>query len=156
MWPLLSVFPALQPISPHFARIRAKTNMARPITMRFLSTFTRDAWLMGKKNRKDLLASDIHPWPKTLVFINERSTKEERRRLAEAKALGKTHNCSYVWMKRGVVFVKVNDNSRPFKYTSPQQFPQMVQLGLQTDSNNSHAPGNLFYAAALLFFQAIG
>lgn len=44
-----------------FARIRAKPNMARPITMRFLSTFTRDAWLMGKKNRKDLWASDIHP-----------------------------------------------------------------------------------------------
>lgn len=61
--------------------------------------------LVCKKSRKDLWVSDIVSyWPKTLVCINERSTKQERRSLAKAKALAKTDHCSYVRMKRGTVF----------------------------------------------------
>ena len=49
------------------------------IIARFTSKITRHDWLLAKKIKRDLKASDIcSDWDQTLIYINESSTFLER------------------------------------------------------------------------------
>ena len=104
-------------------RIRSALDRPKPIVVRFTSVFVRDSWLTQKRIKREMLASDITTsWPSNPVYINERSTKEERRLLKEAKDLSKQYGFRFVWMRRGNIFIKQDENARAVRYTSAISF----------------------------------
>ena len=104
-------------------RIKSNKPDMRHIVVKFTSTITRDFWLSCKRAKKELRCSDIKPeWPSSPVSINERATKDERQRVTEAKVLAKKYNFQYVWIKRGITYIRKDSNSRPIRYSSTQDF----------------------------------
>ena len=92
----------------------------KTLIIRFTSTLIRDDWISKKRIKKDLRAGEIIPtWPGTLVYINERSTGSERNTLKQAKKLAKEHNFKYVWMRRGITYIKKDDASKTARFSLP-------------------------------------
>ena len=92
----------------------------KTLIIRFTSTLIRDDWISKKRIKKDLRAVEvISTWPNTLMYINERSTASERNTLKEAKKLAKEHNFKYVWMRRGITYIKKDDTSKTTRFSSP-------------------------------------
>ena len=92
----------------------------KTLIIRFTSTLIRDDWISKKRIKKDLRAGEIIPtWPGTLVYINERSTVSERNTLKQAKKLAKEHNFKYVWMRRGITYIKKDDASKTARFSLP-------------------------------------
>lgn len=91
----------------------------KPLIIRFTSTFIRDSWLAQKKLKQELFASEIFSnWPHTLVNINERSTTKERQILSEAKKFAQMNKYKFVWMKRGVTYLRKDENSHIERYAA--------------------------------------
>ena len=104
-------------------RLRHTNAKFKPLVIRFTSTFTRDEWIAKKRAKKDLRASEIVPsWPDSLIYINERSTASERSSLLEAKKLAKDYNFKFVWMKRGIIYLRKDDGAPVRRFTSSADF----------------------------------
>ena len=104
-------------------RLRHAKAKYKPLVIRFTSTFTRDEWISKKRAKKDLRACEIDPsWPDSLIYINERSTASERSSLLEARKLAKDHNFKFVWMKRGIVYLRKDDGAPVRRFTSSADF----------------------------------
>lgn len=93
-------------------------NNKHPIIVKFISTFTRDSWLRGKRAKGDIYANEIDvDYDHVKIYINERSTKSEREVFAAAKKIAIEHGYQYVWMKRGIVFVRETAQSPYIRIT---------------------------------------
>ena len=102
-------------------RLHRSSSNNKPLIVRFVSVFIRDNWISCTRAKRDLYASDIiTDWPRSLVYINERSTADERKRFAEAKKLARSNNIQFVWMKRGITYLRKDDISPVQRYNGPQ------------------------------------
>ena len=135
-------------------RIRSTMDGFKPIILRFTSVFKRDSWLTQKRLKRELVASDIMTsWPSNHVYINERSTKEERRLLKEAKDLSKQYGFRFVWMKRGNIFIKQDENARAVRFTSARSFnsaASLVQVTAEHGRNTSMQPSLSVPSASMI------
>ena len=96
---------------------------ARVLIIKFITKVYRDKWLLAKKEKRDILFSDIMPNAgDSRIFLNERSTAIERRTYREAKEKAKSEGFKYCWMRKGQVYLRKDDKIKPIKY--PQEFSQ--------------------------------
>ena len=101
--------------------IDSKKSKSKTLIVRFTSAIIRDSWLNKKRTKKDLKAIEVFPnWPETMIYINERSSAEERRIFMEAKQFAKIHNFKYVWMRRGITYVRKDSTSKATRFFLPQ------------------------------------
>lgn len=96
----------------------------RVLIVKFITKIYRNKWLQAKKNKRDLLLSEIIQTNENLrIYINERSTALERKCYQTARLFARQKGYLSPWMRTGQVYLKRNAESSPDKF--PQDFPEV-------------------------------
>ncbi|KYN03966.1 hypothetical protein ALC62_05177 [Cyphomyrmex costatus] len=95
----------------------------RPLVARFTTIARRNELLArARRQQVDLVASRINPsWPGSRISLQERSTAAEKRVFNEARRLARAHGVRFVWMRRGVTYIRVSEGSPSFRFTSADE-----------------------------------
>ena len=100
-------------------------NKPRVLVVNFVTQRYRNDWLQAKRVKGDIFLQDIFPSEsRNKIYLNERSTAIERRCLFDARTFAKRENYQFCWMRRGQVYLRLNENSPTLKY--PQDLDQNV------------------------------
>lgn len=77
------------------------------IIVQFLSRSTREAWLRGFREKKEVLAHQVNPaFPKQKFYINEHLSPDNKVFLAKLKEKCKEVKYDYAWCRDGKFFVR--------------------------------------------------
>lgn len=90
-----------------------KTDMPRPVIVRFVNRWKRDMLIGAKKKKKHLTTEDIKiSGVRYNIYINEHLTSRMRNIHKRARGL-RQHGYGYIWTKDCRVFVKRGEGDRP-------------------------------------------
>lgn len=125
-------------------RIKSR-NESRPIIVRFCLTFVRDNWIIAMKALKRLFANLVSSdFPHVQVFIFERATRLERDIFNKAKSIASDNAFKYVWIKRGLTFMKKNDDSPVIRISSESDLHEfgssLISPSIPTVNASSNVP----------------
>jgi len=85
-----------------------------------------------------LNASDIS-WSTGRISIYERAIAFKRRTFTEARRLVATHNVRRVWIRRGIIYFRVKNNTS-FRYTTPDLLLSVLKSAICSLSSRSPVP----------------
>ena len=106
-----------------------------PIIVRFISVLRRNDWIAAKKLKRDLKASEISSaWSDSLV-----SSSTERKLFSLTRSFAQLNNLHKPWMRRGVILLKISDDSPPVKVTCQRDLDEL-KAQFSTPTNRSPNP----------------
>lgn len=92
----------------------SKSNLPRPIVVRFTRRTARDQFLKSAKSRKSFMAGDLDdtiPNPTAKIYFNERLIREKRKLFRETRARAKAAGYKYCWTRNGLIYIRRKDDS---------------------------------------------
>lgn len=90
---------------------KSDTKKIKPIIIRFLARYKKDAFLSQVRKTK-LKASDIgYTSCDNTIYFNEHLTSSNKALLQRAKTIAKEKQYAYVWVKNCAIFARRNDTS---------------------------------------------
>ncbi|KAG8291253.1 hypothetical protein J6590_065121 [Homalodisca vitripennis] len=110
-------------------RLQGRSSDTRPlsIVVSFVSRLTKAMWMSAARERKGLLASDIHSSFPTdsKVFINKHLTTQTRQLFNGARELVRQRVLSVAWTNDGRVLAKSTPGGATFRIQHQDQLEQM-------------------------------
>lgn len=82
----------------------------RPITVKLTRKAKRDELLSAARMRRNISTENITNTPPTLIYINERLTKENRVLFRASRSRARAHGFRYCWLRNGAIFVRKAEN----------------------------------------------
>lgn len=96
----------------YISRVPTFNSKEKSIVVSFLNRYVKEEFIAAARAQKNLTASDIGFGGDTQrVFVNDHLTPEQKVRLTKTKALKKSRNYLYVWVKYCKIHVRKDDTS---------------------------------------------
>ncbi len=97
---------------------RLSRNENAGIIVEFSSRVKRDEVLASRKSLRNVTLKDFGFDSNGKVYINESLTSKRKALIRELKLVKNSYNFKFIWSRKGIIFIRRDENSRPIRINS--------------------------------------